>query len=182
MTNNVQWLVLPTKANKDMEQAGADAAREYMERTGGNNLYAIYEAMVLAAPQPPRIADVVSSEMPEPVDDSELPVVGDDIYNAWDMAQQYNGCLQECLVVVKRLEVERKLHLQELQILREGVDAYESIIADLTAARDARPAGSHNAVAWIVGTAIWWSQAEAERDAELTGQAVVPLVPCSAPA
>lgn len=49
----VQWRVLPTQANRDMEQAGADAAREYLERTGHNNLWVIYEAMTAAAPKPP---------------------------------------------------------------------------------------------------------------------------------
>lgn len=53
MTDKVQWKTLPTKANRDMEQAGADAAREYLERTGSNNLWVIYEAMAAAAPKPP---------------------------------------------------------------------------------------------------------------------------------
>ena len=49
----VQWRVLPTQANRDMEQAGADAAREYLKRTGHNNLWVIYEAMAAAAPAAP---------------------------------------------------------------------------------------------------------------------------------
>lgn len=53
MTDKVQWKTLPTKANRDMEQAGADAAREYLERNGHNNLWVIYEAMVAAAPARP---------------------------------------------------------------------------------------------------------------------------------
>lgn len=53
MTDKVQWKTLPTKANRDMEQAGADAAREYLERNGHNNLWVIYEAMVAAAPPAP---------------------------------------------------------------------------------------------------------------------------------
>lgn len=57
MTDKVQWKTLPTKANRDMEQAGADAAREYLERTGSNNLWVIYEAMVAAAPKPPASAE-----------------------------------------------------------------------------------------------------------------------------
>ncbi|WP_216891468.1 hypothetical protein [Pseudomonas putida] len=53
MTDKVLWKTLPTKANRDMELAGADAAREYLERTGSNSLYAIYEAMAAAAPAVP---------------------------------------------------------------------------------------------------------------------------------
>ncbi|WP_236232082.1 hypothetical protein [Pseudomonas juntendi] len=53
MTDKVQWKTLPTKANRDMEQAGADAAGEFYRRTGSNNLWAIYEAMVAAAPPAP---------------------------------------------------------------------------------------------------------------------------------
>lgn len=53
----VQWKVLPTKANQAMEQAGADAAREYLERTGSNSLFAIYEAMAAAAPPAPSERD-----------------------------------------------------------------------------------------------------------------------------
>lgn len=53
MANQVQWKLLPTKANQKMEQAGADAAREYQERTGSNSLFNIYEAMAAAAPAAP---------------------------------------------------------------------------------------------------------------------------------
>jgi len=52
-SDKVQWKVLPTKANQAMEQAGADAARSYLERTGSNSLFAIYEAMAAAAPAAP---------------------------------------------------------------------------------------------------------------------------------
>ncbi|MGT3071984.1 hypothetical protein [Pseudomonas putida] len=55
----VQWRVLPTQANRDMEQAGADAAREYLERNGHNNLWVIYEAMTAAAPKPPASTEPV---------------------------------------------------------------------------------------------------------------------------
>ncbi|PNA93663.1 MULTISPECIES: hypothetical protein [unclassified Pseudomonas] len=58
-TSRVQWRVLPTKANRDMEQAGADAAREYLERNGHNNLWMIYEAMTAAAPKPPASTEPV---------------------------------------------------------------------------------------------------------------------------
>lgn len=54
-----QWKMLPMKLHRDMEAAGAEAAREYMERTGGNSLWAIYEAMVAAAPQPPALGGEV---------------------------------------------------------------------------------------------------------------------------
>lgn len=108
MTNPVQWRVLPNKANQAMEQAGADAAREYLERTGSNSLFAIYEAMVLAAPTPPHVEDdEVYASLPKPEDDSELPVVGEAIYDAWDMAQQWNGCREGFLPVVMRLKAER---------------------------------------------------------------------------
>lgn len=59
MTNKVRWKTLPTKANQDMEQAGAEAAREYLERTGSNSLFAIYEAMAAAAPKPPASTEPV---------------------------------------------------------------------------------------------------------------------------
>ncbi|PTC00843.1 hypothetical protein C9975_05380 [Thalassospira xiamenensis] len=59
----VQWRVLPNKANQAMELAGADAAREYLERTGSNSLFAIYEAMTAAAPAAPGGADL-SEQMP----------------------------------------------------------------------------------------------------------------------
>ncbi|WP_236197933.1 hypothetical protein [Pseudomonas putida] len=108
MTNPVQWRVLPNKANQAMEQAGADAAREYLERTGSNSLFAIYEAMALAAPTPPHVEDdEVCASLPKPVDDSELPVVGEAVYDAWDMAQQWNGCREAFLPVVMRLKAER---------------------------------------------------------------------------
>ncbi|WP_155274282.1 hypothetical protein [Pseudomonas chlororaphis] len=108
MTNPVQWRVLPNKANQAMEQAGADAAREYLERTGSNSLFAIYEAMVLAAPTPPHVEDdEVCASLPKPEDDSELPVVGEAVYDAWDMAQQWNGCREAFLPVVMRLKAER---------------------------------------------------------------------------
>ncbi|MFB4400503.1 hypothetical protein [Pseudomonas inefficax] len=57
--SNVQWRVLPTLANKEMEQAGADAAREYLERNGHNNLWVIYEAMTAAAPKAPASTEPV---------------------------------------------------------------------------------------------------------------------------
>ncbi|MDG9816516.1 hypothetical protein [Pseudomonas putida] len=53
MTDKVQWKTLPTKANREMEQAGAKAAGEFFRRTGSNNLWVIYEAMVAAAPPAP---------------------------------------------------------------------------------------------------------------------------------
>lgn len=59
MTNPVQWRVLPTKANQQMEQAGADAAGEFFKRTGSNNLWVIYEAMTAAAPKPPASTEPV---------------------------------------------------------------------------------------------------------------------------
>lgn len=59
MTDKVQWKTLPTKANREMEQAGADAAREYLERNGHNNLWVIYEAMTAAAPKPPASTEPV---------------------------------------------------------------------------------------------------------------------------
>ncbi|MDG9889693.1 hypothetical protein [Pseudomonas juntendi] len=110
MTNTVQWRVLPNKANQAMEQAGADAARDYLERTGSNSLFAIYEAMALAAPTPPHVEDdEVCASLPKPVDDSELPVVGEAVYDTWDMAQQWNGCREAFLPVVMRLKAERDI-------------------------------------------------------------------------
>ncbi|MCL8337693.1 hypothetical protein ACQ4OD_06960 [Pseudomonas sp. WC1] len=94
---SVQWKTLPTKANQAMERAGADAAREYLERTGCNSLFAIYEAMTAAAPEAP--------------------------------AAQQPG----------------------------------------------------EAIAWLVGSAIWWSKAAAERDSSETGEPVIPLCPCASP-
>ena len=105
MTNPVQWRVLPNKANQAMEQAGAEAAREHLDRTGTNSLFAIYESMVLAAPTPPHVEDdEVCESLPKPEDDSELPVVGEAVYDAWDMAQQWNGCREAFLPVVMRLK------------------------------------------------------------------------------
>lgn len=120
MTNKVRWLVLPTKANQEMAQAGANAAREYLERTGGNSPFAIYEAMVLAAPQPPHVEDdEISALLPMPIDDSKHPIVGEAIYDAWDMAQQWNGCLEQCLPLVRRLQAERaELHAQLAEVKR----------------------------------------------------------------
>lgn len=120
--NKVQWRVLPTKANQDMEQAGADAAREYLERTGSNSLFAIYEAMVLAAPTPPHVEDdEVCGSLPTPVDDSELPVVGEATYDAWDMAQQWNGCREAFLPVVMRLQAERNAYRDALSLIGQGL-------------------------------------------------------------
>ncbi|MDH2014398.1 hypothetical protein N5J66_10550 [Pseudomonas juntendi] len=59
MTDKVQWKTLPTKANQDMEKAGAEAAGEFYRRTGSNNLWVIYEAMVAAAPKPPASTEPV---------------------------------------------------------------------------------------------------------------------------
>lgn len=59
MTDKVQWKTVPTKANRDMEQAGAEAAGEFSRRTGSNNLWVIYEAMVAAAPKPPTSTEPV---------------------------------------------------------------------------------------------------------------------------
>lgn len=120
--NKVQWRVLPTQANQDMEQAGADAAREYLERTGSNSLFAIYEAMALAAPTPPHVEDdEVCGSIPKPVDDSGLPVVGEAVYDAWDMAQQWNGCRENFLPIVMRLKAERDTYRDALRLIGEGV-------------------------------------------------------------
>lgn len=35
------------------------------------------------------------------------------------------------------------------------------------------------AIAWLVGTAIWWNLVEAERDANETGELLIPLCPCA---
>lgn len=127
----VHWRVLPTKANQEMEQAGADAAREYLERNGHNNLWVIYEAMTAAAPTPPHFeADELSALLPKPEDDSELPVVGEAIYDAWDMAQQWNGCRENFLPIVMRLKAERDtlnaLLLEVLELIDDGVGRSES--------------------------------------------------------
>lgn len=61
MTNKVRWKTLPIKANQDMEKAGAEAAREYLERTGSNSLFAIYEAMAAAAPKLPASTEPVGA-------------------------------------------------------------------------------------------------------------------------
>lgn len=73
----IEWKMLPTKLHRQMEQAGADAAREYMERTGENNLFVIYEAMVGAAPKPP------SSIEPEIV-----AVIAENKYQETDVIQR----------------------------------------------------------------------------------------------
>ncbi len=118
----VHWRVLPTKANQEMEQAGADAAREYLERNGHNNLWVIYEAMTAAAPTPPHFEDEeLSALLPKPEDDSELPVVGEAIYDAWDMAQQWNGCRENFLPIVMRLQAERNVYRDALRVIGEGV-------------------------------------------------------------
>lgn len=120
--NKVQWRVLPTKANQDMEQAGAAAAREYLERTGSNSLFAIYEAMVLAAPTPPHVEDdEVCALLPKPEDDSELPIVGEAVYDAWDMAQQWNGCRENFLPVVMRLQAELNSYRDALRLIGQGL-------------------------------------------------------------
>lgn len=46
------WQLVPKEPTKEMESAGACAARKYYERTGGNSPYLIYQAMLAAAPQP----------------------------------------------------------------------------------------------------------------------------------
>ncbi|WP_199031321.1 hypothetical protein [Ralstonia sp. ASV6] len=46
------WKAMPMKLTVEMRKAGARAAREYMERTGNNNLDVIYAAMLGAAPTP----------------------------------------------------------------------------------------------------------------------------------
>ncbi|MBR7520356.1 hypothetical protein [Pseudomonas juntendi] len=120
--SKVQWRVLPTKANQDMEQAGADAAREYLERTGSNSLFAIYEAMALAAPTPPHVEDdEICGSTPKPADDSGLPVVGEAVYDEWDMAQQWNGCRENFLPIVMRLQAERDAYRDALRLIGEGV-------------------------------------------------------------
>jgi len=49
------WRLVPADyLPEEMENAAVDAAREYMERTGGNCMKTIYKALVDAAPQPPR--------------------------------------------------------------------------------------------------------------------------------
>ena len=50
--------------------------------------------------------------------------------------------------------------------------------------RETHPGPKSNAepIAWMVGTAIWWTKEEAERDAAEVGQAVVglgPMTDCS---
>jgi hypothetical protein len=44
------WKIVPITATRSMIQAGATAARQYMEETGGNSPYVIYQAMLAAAP------------------------------------------------------------------------------------------------------------------------------------
>jgi hypothetical protein len=46
------WKIGPATATPSMVKAGGAAARKYMEETGGNNPYVIYEAMVSIAPVP----------------------------------------------------------------------------------------------------------------------------------
>ncbi|QWA09828.1 hypothetical protein GTU79_21345 [Sodalis ligni] len=46
------WKLVPITATRSMIQAGATAARQYMEETGGNSPYVIYQAMIAAAPSP----------------------------------------------------------------------------------------------------------------------------------
>ncbi|MBC3489876.1 hypothetical protein [Pseudomonas taiwanensis] len=130
MTNPVQWRVLPNKANQAMEQAGADAAREYLERTGSNSLFAIYEAMVLAAPTPPHVeGDEICAALPKPVDDSALPMVGEAVYDAWDMAQQWNGCREAFLPVVMRLKAECDSYRDALRQIGDGVAERNALLA-----------------------------------------------------
>lgn len=42
---------VPIKSTREMQRAGAQAARKYMQETGGNNPAVIYEAMLEAAPK-----------------------------------------------------------------------------------------------------------------------------------
>lgn len=44
------WALVPTRATIEMVRAGAAAAKEYMEETGGNSPRVIYSAMIAAAP------------------------------------------------------------------------------------------------------------------------------------
>lgn len=46
------WKIAPTTATRSMVKVGGAAARKYMEETGGNSPYVIYEAMVSVAPVP----------------------------------------------------------------------------------------------------------------------------------
>lgn len=45
------YVMVPAKANIEMIRAGGKAAREYMEKYGGNSPQIIYQAMLAAAPQ-----------------------------------------------------------------------------------------------------------------------------------
>ncbi|MGG5541918.1 hypothetical protein P4G95_08955 [Burkholderia vietnamiensis] len=47
------WKLMPPKMTLAMRMAFAEAAAEYMKRTGGNNPDVMYEAAFAAAPQPP---------------------------------------------------------------------------------------------------------------------------------
>ncbi|PKF27403.1 MULTISPECIES: hypothetical protein [Pseudomonas] len=93
--DRVQWKVLPTKANQDMEQAGADAAREYLERTGSNNLWVIYEAMTAAAPKPP-----AHHLQKRPV---TLPACEAKLSSSHDWDQGYSDGWKACLEEVTKL-------------------------------------------------------------------------------
>jgi hypothetical protein len=183
----VQWKLVPTVAHRQMQDAGAEAARTYMEETGSNSEYVIYNAMVAAAPEPPsefvcevhtdglracpccgcrakltewqrgfvvecsgcsltspcyvsvsealeawnqRTLETLSTQiqhlldddlLPALVDDSGMKIVGDEIYNAWDMAQQWNSCIEACAPRLDRLKSERDNLRASLNLIGAGL-------------------------------------------------------------
>lgn len=45
------YKLAPIKSTREMQTAGAQAARKYMQETGGNSPAVVYEAMIEAAPE-----------------------------------------------------------------------------------------------------------------------------------
>ncbi|WP_296187912.1 hypothetical protein [Pseudomonas sp. UBA1879] len=183
----VQWKLVPTVAHRQMQDAGAEAARKYMEETGSNSEYVIYNAMVAAAPEPPsefvrevhtdglracpccgcrakltewqrgfiveclgcsltslcyvsisealeawnqRTLETLSTQiqhlldddlLPALIDDSGMKIVGDNIYNEWDMAQQWNGAIEACAQRFDRLQSERDSLRASLDLIGAGL-------------------------------------------------------------
>lgn len=84
------------------------------------------------------------------------------------------------MVSVPRQMLERATDNKYLEKERISIHRHEALFALRGLLANPAPQPHPEAIAWMVGTALWWTKEEAERDAAATGKPIVPFGPMTA--
>ncbi|AJG13820.1 hypothetical protein RK21_02312 [Pseudomonas plecoglossicida] len=83
------------------------------------------------------------------------------------------------MVSVPRHMLERATDNKHLEKERISIHRHEALFALRGLLAQPAPQPHPEPIAWMVGTAFWWTKEEAERDAAATGKTITPIGPMS---